>query len=654
MTAAVSMIGDLARNVAAGQNLINNLRPEPPKVQFYNIRLGLGSGLNSSGSLPSVIATDIANTQFFTKFEEVSSVLTKPRRSYQDISINFLGTRGKRTDNSEAGEVAVQTTPPSNGFSLKSVDLQGGSESLCISNIVIKGSNSQSPRGEIFIPIGDLGFFVDENGIGAQFLTNSISAELLHLDIERMAKIFNVDKNDELKRTDLSTACTYLSNSREIDVLNGRYSGSTSINSEFEDNIEEVMLQQAVSDLYNENKYKDQSRSEDIIVGEMRTEDLFSKKQVAVDQQDISDNFGPEMTPDNSILDEEILEVEEAFADQQFQINKEISEEILEEAENQAEDSLLVQQALEEESLLEDEIIAETLLEQQAENFSPEEMLEMKLNLVETEVEAEEELAEKSLVEEELLAEEELMAEENLAHEILSDEERMAEERLIAEEVQAEVRLAETFTKDTPTEERLEAETELLKAEMAAEEDLLARERFEEEQLGEEMLRAEQELMEDEMFAEEELEEEEMNQREELSDQITNEQVLTDPSYSYQQSQENVREWLEGQEISGENIDDDFFLQGMTEEEFANLPNLSEMMVDEIYDDDIYQENAQDWLDEQELISEKLNNEQSFAKQLTGEKPDFLTTDKVIKEDQTNAEGVGGRSELKKRQTFIV
>lgn len=672
MTVAVNMISDLVRNIAAGQNLINILRPEPPKVQFYNIRLGLGSSLNNSDPLPSVIATDIANTQFFAKFEEVSSVPTKPRRSYQDISMSFLGARGsgqKRTDSSEDGEVAVQTTPPSNGFSLKSVDLQGGSESLCISNFVIKGSNAQS-REEIFIPIGDLGFLcgrkwnwgsvLGENRqrciwLDGQPDKNDVSVNLLHLDIQKMANIFQVDKNDELKRTDLSTACTYLSNSREIDVLNSRYSGSAPMNSQFEDSIEEVTLQQAISDLYNENQNEDQSRADDIIVGEMRTEDLFAKKQVVVDQQDISDIIdGSDVTPENLLLTEKIIEVEKAFADEQSLINEEISEEILDEAESQAEESLFIKQVFEKERLLEDEIVAETLLAQQAENVSPEEMLELKLNLVGDELEAEEELAEKSLAEEEMLAKQELAAEENLAVEILSDQERIAEEALIEEEALAEERLAETFTEDTPYEERLEAETELLEAEIAAEEDLLAREISAERNLDEKIFRAEQDLVENEIFAEKQLEEEEMMQREALSDQIINEQVLSDLNDSDQQSQQgNIEDWLEGQDISEEQIDE-FFPQEITEEEFTSLPNFSEMMDEEIYDDDIFQKNAQDWLDEQELINESLNKEQSFAGQVTGEIPENLTADKVIKGDQTNAEVVAGISELKKRQTFTV
>ncbi|KHJ30459.1 putative secreted effector protein [Erysiphe necator] len=668
MTAAVSMMGDLVRSVAAGQNLINNLQPEPPKVQFYNIRLGLGTSLNTSSSFPSVIATDTAKTKFFATFEEVKSVLTKPRRSYQDIPMSFLGARGssqKRTDGSETREVAVQTTPPSNGFGLKSVDLHGGSEPLCISNIVIKASNYQSPREEIFIPIGDLGYLCGRKWSWGSVLEGNKQRciwldgqsdksgykELLHLDIERMAKIFKVDKNDELKRTDLSTACTYIGNKIQNDGL--------------EDSIDEdTDLQQAISDLYNENQLEDQPQPDEIVVGEMRTEDLFAKKQVAIDQQDISEMIdGQEITTENLFSAEKILEAEEEAANEEFQMKKEALEEMLEDAEIQAEDNLLARQALEEERLLEDEIFAETVLIQQSENLSPEEMLGMELNLAQSKLEAEEQFAEKSLEEEKLLVEDELVAEENLAQETLIDEERIAEEELIAEEALAEERLAESFNGETSNEERLEAETELLKAEIAAEEDLLAREKFAEETLENNMLLAEQELAEDEMLAEqelvedeilaEELEEEKMMLREAISNQNKDGQDFTGPIYSEQQSEESLNDWLEEQDISNEEfIDADFFPQVMTKEEYNYIPDFSEPISDEeTYYDDIYQESSQDWLDEQELMREKADWEQAFDEI---DVPIFTNSDETEEKDQTNAEVVSGISELKKRQTFTI
>ncbi|TQS39300.1 hypothetical protein Golomagni_00178 [Golovinomyces magnicellulatus] len=641
MSASVSYMGDLARSVVAGQYLINSIIPEPPQVKFYNIRLGLGSGQNSSSALPSVVVTDKADTKFYAKFEGIDPKSAASRQGYRDVPVSFSGPRGthKRINSLEATEVAVQTSSQSNGFSLKSVDLQGASDALCISNIVIKGSDNLAPREEIFIPIGDLGFLcghkwnwgsvLDGNRQRCIWLDGRSEADeksvnSLHIDMEKMGSIFKVDKNDELSNTNLETACKFFRNGMDL-LENGLFTETLEENEE-ELLQEDITLEQIVSE--------DESEDE-IAVGKMRMEDLYEKKFIPVGQKEPLIDYQEET---NDIIEEANDLLDETDILNDFENTKNIIVEALEEEEIQAERELIGQQALEREILQQEVAATKEFLQEKSEIYTEEEIFALKQILADNELAAEKKLAEKHLTENKILAEEELIAESNLARQALDEEKEILEDQFVAKQMYAEQLLAEKFGADVSSKERLKAEEELAEASMADMESLLIEEALAEEILEEENSRAVEELEEEGYLAEQVLQTEESLAEEKVFDnvlediasldQAKDDEMVPDQTPFDEWNQEDLPMWYDDEQ---EDFSEEQSPKDVDEENFINLQDyrdeLSEGRIfeEQILSNELGEEIVDEWLNEQE-ISEGETNEDAveyLAKEF-GQKPQVI------------------------------
>ncbi|CCU75279.1 hypothetical protein/Bgh-specific BIG4 precursor [Blumeria hordei DH14] len=228
MSTVVNAVADLLQTVAAGQALVNNITPTTSVSDFYSIRLELGNNQDASGNPPSVILTDFSNAQFYGVFEGSSQNPSEQCRNYEDLPTRLDGRSPALFNGLQYGEAPVQTFTTKKQYKLKSVDFQAGSNSICVSNIIVKGSKTQSRKDEVFIPIGDLGFLCGRkwnwgtifNGVrqrciwlGGQASKPNTTIESLHLDMDNIAKIFNSDKNEELKKAKLEDVCRLFSDS---------------------------------------------------------------------------------------------------------------------------------------------------------------------------------------------------------------------------------------------------------------------------------------------------------------------------------------------------------------------------------------------------------------------------------------------------------
>ncbi|RKF80736.1 putative secreted effector protein [Golovinomyces cichoracearum] len=640
MSASVSYMSDLARSVVAGQYLLNSIIPEPPQVKFYNIRLGLGSGQNSSSALPSVVVTDKADTKFYSKFEDIDPKSAASRQAYRDVPVSFSGPRGthKRINSLGATEVAVQTSSQSNGFSLKSIDIQGGSDALCISNIVIKGSDNQAPREEIFIPIGDLGFLcghkwnwgsvLDGNRQRCIWLdgrseTEEKNVNSLHIDMEKMGSIFKVEKNDELSNTNLETACKFFRNG--LDLLGNDFTTEASEKAEEEVLLEDITLTEIVTEDESEDESKDE-----IVVGQMRMEDLYEKKLIPLDQKEPLMDYQEET---DSIIDDETEIVND------FENTKRMAVEALEREEIEAESELIAKQTLEKESFMEEVTAAREYLQEKSEIYTQEEISALKQVLADNELAAEEIIAEKHLAEEEILAEEELIAETDLARQALEEKNRIAENQLRSKQMYAGKLLAEKFGADVSSEERLKAEEELDKANMADVENLLFKEALAEEIFEEEISRADEELKEEKLVAEQELREneslaeevllaeQEIRKNEILDEEEIVDDILEDINSPDQANDDEMisdqilyDEWNQDEQPIWYNDEQENFFEEQSpndvdEEDFMNLQDYSDESVEgtnfeeRFLSNELGEESVDQWLKEQGISEGKTNED---------------------------------------------
>ncbi|GKT59772.1 hypothetical protein ColTof4_10997 [Colletotrichum tofieldiae] len=214
---AIGNVGTFLGLVSSGIGIMQAITQKPKEVDFYTIRMEIGDNQDSGGNPPSIILSDFSNTQIFGVFEGNSKESKDQCRNNGDIEL-FNGLKN--------AEAPIQSFETNNGFNLKSLDIQPGGNGICVSNIILKGSDTQARRDEVFIPIGDLGFQCGYewnwgailDGVRQRCIwldgqpdgTNK-PIQSLHLDMENIAGIFNKGRNDTLAKTTFEQACKFMS-----------------------------------------------------------------------------------------------------------------------------------------------------------------------------------------------------------------------------------------------------------------------------------------------------------------------------------------------------------------------------------------------------------------------------------------------------------
>ncbi|SZE99351.1 unnamed protein product [Blumeria hordei] len=227
MAALVAGIAGILKIVDAGQSIIGSITAKEKLVDFYSIRIEIGNNQDASGNPPSIILTDFANTEIFGVFEGSSKKPDDMCRNNRALPIGDLDSpdlslfKGLRN-----GEAPIQSFKTNNGFNLKSVDIQPGGNAICVSNIILKGSDTQARRDEIFLPIGDIGFLCgDEWNLGTILDGNQQRCmwldgqpdngnnpiQSLNLDMEKIAVLFNTGKRKALENASIDSLCAIYS-----------------------------------------------------------------------------------------------------------------------------------------------------------------------------------------------------------------------------------------------------------------------------------------------------------------------------------------------------------------------------------------------------------------------------------------------------------
>ncbi|POS88392.1 hypothetical protein EPUL_000114 [Erysiphe pulchra] len=231
--AAIAVVGDILKTTIAGHGFLKSITGGGPGPDYYKIRMEIGNNQDASGNPPSIILTDFSDTKKFGVFQGTSKKSNEQCRNNKNLPKGDLDAkdldlfRGLKN-----GEAPINTFKTGNGYNLKTVDFQGGGNAICISNLIFKGSDTQARRDEIFIPIGDLGFLCGKEWNWGTILGDTRQRCLwldgqpdagnkpmqsLSLDMERIAGIFNVGKEQKLKDLDLETACSlFKDNTGEI------------------------------------------------------------------------------------------------------------------------------------------------------------------------------------------------------------------------------------------------------------------------------------------------------------------------------------------------------------------------------------------------------------------------------------------------------
>ncbi|KAF6817028.1 hypothetical protein CPLU01_13708 [Colletotrichum plurivorum] len=213
----IGNVGTFLGLVSSGIGIMQAITQKPKDVDFYTLRMEIGDNQDASGNPPTVIFTDFSNTEIVGVFEGNSKESKDQCRNLGGLDL-YNGLKN--------AEAPIQSFKTNNGYNLKSLDIQPGGNAICVSNIIVKGSDTQARRDEVFIPIGDLGFQCGYewnwgailNGVRQRCVWldgqpdgSNKPIQSLHLDMENLAGIFNQGKNDTLAKTTFETACSYIS-----------------------------------------------------------------------------------------------------------------------------------------------------------------------------------------------------------------------------------------------------------------------------------------------------------------------------------------------------------------------------------------------------------------------------------------------------------
>ncbi|CCU75286.1 BIG4 precursor, partial [Blumeria hordei DH14] len=226
---AVEVAFGLLQIFAAGQLIASGINDKPDVPDFYNIRMEIGNTPDAGGNPPTIVLKDFAQTEFRGVLEGTSKDPEDQCRNNRILNLGTFRPRDKKLFNGlKSGEAPVNSIPTANGFNFKSVDVQGGGNSICISNFIFKGSESQARADQIFLPIGNLGkicgykwnWGTNLGGkrqeciwLNSDTDNGAKSLRVLHLDMERIADIFNSGTTEELKAVNETTLCSLFGDS---------------------------------------------------------------------------------------------------------------------------------------------------------------------------------------------------------------------------------------------------------------------------------------------------------------------------------------------------------------------------------------------------------------------------------------------------------
>lgn len=225
--AVLGGVGAVLKSVEAGQSILKSINGPPS--DFYSIRIENGDNQDAAGNPPSVILTDFSDTKVFGVFEGSSKADNDQCRNNKSLPIGDFDAKDLSLFKGlRKGEAPIRNFKTNNGFNLKSIDLQGGGNAICISNIIVKGSDTQARRDEMFIPIGNIGF---ECGFSWNWGTilgkdrqrciwldgspdnGAKPIKSLHMDMERIAGLFNAENIKEIEKIDIKEICSLFSDS---------------------------------------------------------------------------------------------------------------------------------------------------------------------------------------------------------------------------------------------------------------------------------------------------------------------------------------------------------------------------------------------------------------------------------------------------------
>ncbi|KAL0944929.1 uncharacterized protein CTRU02_202816 [Colletotrichum truncatum] len=214
---AIGNVGTFLGLVSSGIGIMQAITQKPKEVDYYTLRMEIGDNQDAAGNPPTVIFSDFSNTEFVGVYEGNSKESKDQCRNLGGLDLY---------DGLKNAEAPIQSFKTNNGFNLKSLDIQPGGNAICVSNIILKGSDTQARRDEVFIPIGDLGFQCGHewnwgavlNGVRQRCVWldgqpdgANKPIQSLHLDMENLAGIFNKGKNDSLAKTTFQQACGFIS-----------------------------------------------------------------------------------------------------------------------------------------------------------------------------------------------------------------------------------------------------------------------------------------------------------------------------------------------------------------------------------------------------------------------------------------------------------
>ncbi|KAI0995488.1 hypothetical protein K3495_g12691 [Podosphaera aphanis] len=231
--------------VEMGQSMLKGV--ESPIGDFYTIRIENGDIQDASGNPPSVILTDFSDTQKYGVFEGTSKdsdeccrnnkilrrrTLPKlrQRKNLRERGL-FTSKNKKLYGGIKRGEAPIRVFRTANGYNLKSIDLIGGSNPICISNIIVKSSDTQARRDEIFLPIGDLAYQCGYQWnwganlgkvrqrcvwLNGNLDVNNKQIKSLHLDMQNIPGFFTSDTIQTLRSADITTLCSFIGDSSGV------------------------------------------------------------------------------------------------------------------------------------------------------------------------------------------------------------------------------------------------------------------------------------------------------------------------------------------------------------------------------------------------------------------------------------------------------
>ncbi|KAI8914690.1 hypothetical protein DFJ77DRAFT_30488 [Powellomyces hirtus] len=217
ISAAIGQVSGFLGLVSTGWGLIDKLSVKPNMPHYYTVRVEAGDAEDASGNPLDIWLSDY--TGWTTEgILEGSSKASEDKCGWDKGSADYKVYNG--IANGEAPTMSIKTR---NGFNLRYADIHAGANAVCVSNIILKGSDSQARRDEVFLPVGDWlticgypwNWGTLLNGVQQRCVWldskadtgNAGSPSILRLDMAYLSGVFNKGANARLKKTTFAQIC---------------------------------------------------------------------------------------------------------------------------------------------------------------------------------------------------------------------------------------------------------------------------------------------------------------------------------------------------------------------------------------------------------------------------------------------------------------